>query len=84
MVAHCINEHLQAESLPDRFQSAYCKHHSTETALLKIHVDIIEAPDQGSHIVLITLDPSAVFDTIDHKILLEWLFGLSEKDVPAV
>jgi len=80
VVAHRIDEHLQAENLHDSFQSAYRKHHSTETALLKIHADIIEALDLGSHVVLITLDLSAAFDTIDHKILLERLhdlFGVS-------
>ena len=80
VVAHRMEEHLQVEDLHDTYQSAYRKHHSTETALVKIHADISEALDQGSLAVLITLDLSAAFDTIDHQILLDRLqdlFGIA-------
>lgn len=80
VVSHRMEEHLQTQDLHDSFQSAYRKHHSTETALMKIHNDITEALDQGSQVVLITLDLSAAFDTIDHQILLDRLqdlFGIA-------
>ena len=54
--------------------------HSTETALLKIHNDIICNMDNGKVTALTLLDLSAAFDTIDHSTLLERLrvhFGIS-------
>ena len=63
------------------FKSAYRKHHSTESALLNIHNDILLNMANGSVTALTLLDLSAVSDTIDHTILLERLnvyYGISE------
>ena len=49
-------------------QSAYRERHSTETALLKVQSDILTALDSGSEAVLLMLNLSAAFDTIDHGI----------------
>ena len=49
--------------------------HSTKTALLKIHNDIICNMDNGKVTALTLLDLSAAFDTIDHSTLLERLYG---------
>ena len=57
-------------------QSAYRERHSTETALLKVQSDIFTALDSGSGAVLLMLDLSAAFDTIDHGILLSRLNSL--------
>ena len=54
-------------------QSAYRKLHSTKTALLKIVNDMFEAVYIGRTIVLITLDSSTAFDTIDHSIVMKRL-----------
>ncbi len=75
-----MEDHLSKYNLIDPLQSAYCKRHSTETALLKVHHDIAKALDEGESVVLIILDLLAAFDTIDHKILLRRLkhhYGLS-------
>ena len=57
----------------DPLQSAYRDKHSTETALIKVQNDTLSALDAGSSAVLLMLDLSAAFDTIDHDILLSRL-----------
>ena len=49
---------------------AYKKSHSTETALIKVHNDIVTAIDSGHSVILVLLDLSAAFDTVDHRILI--------------
>ena len=45
-------------------------HHSIETALLNIHNNMLQARNCGKINILLLLDLSAVFDTVDHSILL--------------
>ena len=54
-------------------QSAYKMHHSTETALLKVTSDILDLVDDKNLCLLVLLDLTAAFDTIDHEILLSRL-----------
>ncbi len=54
----------------DIVQSAYRKYHSTETALLRVQNDIMYL-DKSNTVMLILLDLSATFDTIDHKVLFK-------------
>ena len=66
-------------SLLNSHQSAYCKHHSTETALLYIHDYLISAIGSQKISCLCLLDLAAAFDTIDHDILIIYLsswFGI--------
>ena len=62
--------HLAFNNLHTNFQSAYKKHHSTESALLRVANDILRYIDIKKSVLLILLDLSAAFDTIDHDILL--------------
>ena len=71
-------DHFTSSKLLNPHQSAYCKHHSTETALLYIHDHLINAIGSQKVSCLCLLDLSAVFDTIDHDILitsLSFCFG---------
>jgi len=61
------------------FQSAYKANHSTVTALVKVQNDILRALDGQRSVILLLLDLSAAFDTVDHTILLTRLsqeFGI--------
>ena len=72
---------LQEHDVLDTFQSGFRKHHSTETALLKVSSDIMMSADCGRCTVLVLLDLSSAFDTIDHEILLtrlQALVGMSD------
>ena len=62
--------HLSRNELSDEKQSAYKQYHSTETLLTKIHNDIMLNLSRGDVTMLVLLDLSAAFDTIDHDILL--------------
>ncbi len=70
VVAVQIIEYLDHNGLYERFQSAYRRLHSTESALLKVHNDIAVAIDNGKSVIFVMLDLSAAFDTVDHDILL--------------
>ena len=66
-------DHLSKNKLDDEKQSAYKQFHSTETLLTKIHNDIMANLSRGEVTMLVLLDLSAAFDTIDHDILLQRL-----------
>ena len=74
MIAAQLLEHLVNNNLMDIFQSAYREAHSTETALLKVQNYILMEIDKGNVVLLVLLDLSASFDTIDHEILLNRLY----------
>ena len=66
----------------EAFQSAYKQDHSTETALMRVHNDILTAIDNRRTVILLVLDPTAAFDTVDYDILLSRLqerFGITGK-----
>ena len=75
-----LNPHLAATGSMDPYQSAYRSCRSTETAMLKVSSDLCGEMDNGQVSMLITLDISAAFDTIDISILLDRLccyFGVT-------
>ena len=74
-----VINHLNSSGLDEVYQSAYKKHHSTETALLMVKNNIVQSLDNNRAVLLVLLDMSAAFDTVDHDILLNRLknsFGL--------
>src|SRR5260221_5053761 len=80
VVSSRLLTHISSFPTFSPFQSAYRRFHSTETALLRIHNDLLHAMDSKKLTALVLLDLSAAFDTIDHSILLHRLqswFGIS-------
>ena len=62
-------------------QSAYRPYHSTEPALNHTLNDLYQSIDHGEPTLLVSLDLSAAFDTIDHSSVLSRLntsFGVSD------
>ncbi|CAB3985703.1 Hypothetical predicted protein [Paramuricea clavata] len=78
-VAVQLTDYLTENHLHEKFQFAYKPCHSTETALLRVQNDILQALDNGDSVILVLLDLSAAFDTVDHLMLLTRLskrFGI--------
>lgn len=73
IVAAQTKDHILNNNMSEYFQSAYKQHHSTETALTRVHNDVTRAVDNKRSVLLLLLDLSAAFDTIDHDILLSRL-----------
>ena len=66
-----LDNYMTSHSLHEKHQSAYRRNHGTETALVKLHDDILRSLDKREGVILVMLDLSAAFDTIDHDILVE-------------
>jgi len=66
-------DHLERHGLEEELQSAYRRNHCTETALMKIHNDVGCAVDQGQGALLLFLDMSAAFDTVEATLLKDIL-----------
>ena len=66
-------EHVSRSGLYPLLQSAYRAGHSTEKALLKVQNDILLAMDRQHVTLLVRLDLSAAFDTVNHRVLLRRL-----------
>ena len=73
VVLRRLNDHLSKNNLHCPEQSAYKKNFSTETLLVRIWNDLLVASDEKSATVVMMLDLSAAFDTVDHDLLLDIL-----------
>ena len=62
-------------------QTAYRRFHSTETALCKIYIDLVHTICLGRASLLVLLDLSAAFDTVDHQLLLNDFYNSGVRDV---
>ena len=81
VVLRRLSEHLDHNNLNIPYQSGYKKSHSTETLLIRIVNDLLIASSENKATVVMMLDLSAAFDTVDHSkllIILKHDLGISE------
>ena len=76
VIALQLKRFLDKHTVIDEHQSAYRKYHSTETALLDLTSNLLWGLNNKSTFLVISLDLSAAFDTVDHVILLSILFQI--------
>lgn len=75
-------ETLRQNNIYEKIQSGFRQQHSTETVLMRVTNDLLRMADTGECSILVVLDLSAAFDTVNHKILIERLqhwVGISGK-----
>ena len=71
-------------NLHEYLLSAYKPSHSTETTLVKVQNDILTSIEQHGIVMLILLDLSAEFDTIDHDVLFSRMESTLGIRAPAI
>ena len=74
-----LMRYVELTGMMEPYQSAYRKGIFTETALLQVKTDILDAIHRKEVTCLVMLDVSAAFDTINHKLLINHLkyhFGI--------
>ena len=70
-----LEEHCNINDLTPQHQLAYKKNHSCESALIKIVSDALWAMEKGTITLLVIMDLSASFDSVNHSVLVSVLEG---------
>ena len=68
-----LYRYLSNHNLFDVYQSGFRVNHSTKIALIRVVNDVKISTDNHEVSILVLLDLSAAFDTVDHEILLQRL-----------
>ena len=74
-VAIRLEQHMFLNNLHSRYQYGYKKGHSTELLLLHLNNALLTAFDNNCASVLLLLDLSAAFDSVDHNKLINILYN---------
>ena len=69
-------EHLSKKPPLEKLQLAYRRDHSVETAVTKVYNNLIINETRGKDTILVFLDLSAAFETVDRDMLLLELMTL--------
>ena len=64
-----LNSFINSNNKLEIFKSGFWANHSTKRTLVKLVNDIRINLDANKHSVLVLLDLSAAFDTVDYKML---------------
>jgi len=72
-VARQLVLYLDTHRLLPATQSGFRRGHTTETATIRVLSDLLDSIDRGDTAALVLLDLTAVFDMVDHEILLKRL-----------
>ena len=70
-----LQDHMTKINYCNNTQFGYKKSHSTELLLLKFMNDLLVGIDSKNGVVVLLIDLSAAFDTVNHKKLLNILFN---------
>ena len=73
IVSSRLNKHMVDNNLNLNYQFGYKKGHSTETLLVRALNDLLLACDDNKPTILMLLDLSTAFDTVDQTKLLATL-----------
>ena len=68
-----LDEHMRLHNLHIKYQHGYKKYHSPETLLVHLIDDVLLVLDRGSGVILLLIDLSAAFDTVDIDLMLQVL-----------
>ena len=68
-----INTHMDQNGLHSNTQFGYKKNHGTDTLLVHFIDSLMVAVDKGLGVVVVLIDLSAAFDTVNHDVLLRIL-----------
>jgi hypothetical protein len=73
LVIRQLMKYLTSADLHPTLQSGFRPGHSTETSVLQVLSELLQAVDRGDMGILILLDLTAAFDTVEHEVLLQRL-----------
>lgn len=65
-----IIEYIESNKLLPAYQSGCRKTHGMETTLIKMYNDLLDAIDKNHVTIIVMIDLSAAFDTVDIPIVL--------------
>ena len=68
-----LTDYLTENKLLAEFQSGYQRNYSCETAIVKIVNDVLVMVDKRNNVIMLLLDLSAAFDTLNHDLLVSKL-----------